>query len=159
MRADQPEPMLADLPVGLDILLADLGGAGVSCGDALVAWLVAHGLLHLLERPAEIDRGGAGGGEDLASPLQRFIRSVAPERERHAVGGGRPDQRRASDLHGGDGARRILQRAQRHGLEHMRQLGLIDDLDRPAVVIEPDGAVMLSVDVHLYPDFPTSNAL
>jgi hypothetical protein len=30
----------------------------------------------------------------------------------------------------------------------MRQLGLVDDLDRLAVLVEPDGAVRLAVDLH-----------
>ena len=34
MRLDQAEPMLADPAIGLDILVADLRGAGVSDGDA-----------------------------------------------------------------------------------------------------------------------------
>ncbi len=130
MRLDQPEAMLADLAIGLDVLLADLGGAGVGCGDAPVARLIAHGLLHLIERPAKIDGGGAGGGEGRASLFERLIRRVAPERERHAIGGGRPDQ----------GAPRTcmveMARAASSSVRSvtvsnaMRQLGLVDDLDR-----------------------------
>ena len=148
MRADQPEAMLADLTVGLDVLVADFGGTGEGGSNPSVARLVAHGLLHLIERPTEIDRGRTRGGKDRASPLQRLVGRVAAERERHPVSGGRPDQGRPPHLHGRDGARRVLQGAQGRGREHMWQFGLVDDLDRPAVVIEPDGAVRLAVDVH-----------
>src|SRR5262249_6685266 len=73
MRADQPKAMLADPVVGLDVLIADLGGAGVSRCDALVARLIAHRLLHLLERPAEIDGGGTGCGEPIAGAVERLV--------------------------------------------------------------------------------------
>ena len=69
--------MLADLAVGLDILVADLGGAGVGRGDALIARLVAHRFLHLVERPAEIDGGGTRGGEHLAGLVERFVGRIA----------------------------------------------------------------------------------
>src|SRR5665809_7787 len=85
MGADQPEPVLAYSAVGLDILVADRGGAGESGGDALVARLVAHGISPLTERPAEIDGGGARGGERLTGPLERLVGSIVPERERHPV--------------------------------------------------------------------------
>ena len=117
MRADDAEPMLADLAVGLDVLVADFGGAGIGGGDALVARLVAHGLLHLIERPAEIDGGGTRGGEHLASMLERFVDCMHAQAERDAVSCGRPDQGRPPHLHGGDGVRRVFERAQRHGLE------------------------------------------
>src|SRR5262245_31160127 len=73
MRADQTEPMLPDPAIGFNVLVADFGGAGVSSGNTLVARLVAHRLLHLLERPAEIDRCGARSGQFVASAIERLF--------------------------------------------------------------------------------------
>ena len=115
--------MLAYSAVGLDILVADFGGAGESRGDALVARLIADGLLHLIQRPAEIDGGRARGGEYLAGMVERFVARAHAQAERDAVSGGRPDQRRPpSPASLRDGARSVLERAQRHNLEPVRQL-------------------------------------
>ena len=76
--------------------------------------------------------------------------SEASSAYRHgeAVGGGGADQRRAAHLHREDRARGLLHRPQRDDDERMRQPRLVDDLDRPAVVREPDGAGGLAVDFH-----------
>ena len=148
MGADDPDPMLADLAVRLDILVANLRGAGEGRRHALVTRLVAHGLLHLIERPTEIDGRGAGGGERVAGAIEPLIRGVGAERKRDPVSDGCTDQRRAPHLHGGDGPRGVVERAERHGLERMRQLGLVDDFDRFAVGVRPDGAIGLAADLH-----------
>ena len=148
MRPDDAKPMLADPAVILHVLVADLRGAGVGSGKARIPRQVAHRLLHLVERPAEIDGGRARGGERLAGAVERLVGLIVAKSEADAVGSGRTDQRRAAHLHGRDRPRRVVERLERHRLEPERQLGLVDDLDRPAVRIEPDGAVMLAVDVH-----------
>ena len=73
MRADDPKPMLADPAVILHVLIADLRGAGVGGGEAHIPRQVAHSLLHLVERPAEIDGGRPGGGEHLAGAVERLV--------------------------------------------------------------------------------------
>ena len=50
--------MLADAAIGLDVVLANLGRALIGGREALVARQVAHGVAHLLERPAQIDGRG-----------------------------------------------------------------------------------------------------
>ena len=122
--------MLADPAVGLHVLVADLRGAYVGRGKARLARQVAHGVFHLVERPAEIDGGRTGGGERLAGAVERLVGLVVAQAKAHAVSRGRPDQRRTAHLHGGDRPRRVIERPQRHGLEAEGQLGLVDDLDR-----------------------------
>ena len=109
--------MLADRAIGLDVLVADLRRAGVSRGDARLARLVAHGLLHLIERPAEIDGGRARRGELLAGVIEPLVGGIGAERERNAVSRGRADQRRAAHLHRLDRMGGIVERAQAQRLE------------------------------------------
>ena len=48
---DHREAVAADAEIDRDILVADLGGAGIGRGDAFAARPVAHGRHHLVERP------------------------------------------------------------------------------------------------------------
>src|SRR5262245_28185190 len=73
MRANDPEPMLADPAAGLHVLVADLGGASVGSGKALLARQVAHGVSHLVERPTEIDGGGSRRGQGLAGAVEGLV--------------------------------------------------------------------------------------
>src|SRR5262245_11590407 len=73
VRTDDSNSVLPDFSVRLDIFVANLSGAGERRRHALVARLVAHGLLHLIERPAEVDGGWTGGGERLASAIEPLI--------------------------------------------------------------------------------------
>ena len=90
MRADDPKPMLADPAVILHVLIADLRGAGGG-GEARVLRQVAHRLLHLIERPAEIDGGWPGGGERLAGAVERLVGLVVAQAKADAVGSGCPN--------------------------------------------------------------------
>src|SRR4029079_15077402 len=148
MRANDPEAVLADLAAGLNILVADLGGASGGGGDPIFPFQIVDGFLHLVERPAEIDGRGTCRGKHCASPLQPLVGRVGAKRKRHTISRRRADERRTADLHGLDGLGRVLEVAQAPNLEGEGQLGLIDDLDRPVVVAEPDGAIALAVDVH-----------
>ena len=99
-RLDQRRSMAADLPVDGDVLLADLGGAAIGGGEPLLARAVAHRRRHLIERPSEVDRGRTGGEQHRPRALERFVGGIGAQRQAHAVGGRRPDQRRAPHLHG-----------------------------------------------------------
>ena len=70
------------------------------------------------------------------------------QRKAHAVGRRRADQRRAAHLHGADRVRGVRERRQPQRGETMRQQGLVDHADRPAVRLDPDGAGMSAVDLH-----------
>ena len=74
--------------------------------------------------------------------LERLVGRVGAQRQADAVGRRRPDQRRAAHLHGRDGARGVVERRQPDGGEAMRQQGLVDHADRPAVGLQPDAARM-----------------
>ena len=134
------QPVLADAAAGLDVLVADLGCALVGRRDALIARQVLHGAAHLLQRPAQVDRGRALLGQEFDGAIDGLVGGVLPDRHGEAVGGGGADQRRAAHLHREDRARGLLARPQRDDDELVRQPRLVDDLDRPAVVREPDGA-------------------
>src|SRR4029077_14770381 len=73
MRPNDPKPMLADPAVILHVLVADLCGSGIGCGQARVPRQIANRLLHLVERPAEIDCGRARGRERLAGTIERLV--------------------------------------------------------------------------------------
>ena len=148
MRLDQPVAVLADLAAGFHVVVADLGGLGIGGSHPRLARLVAHRLLHLAERPAKIDGRGPCRGERLAGPLERVVRYVIAERKGCAIGRGGADQRRTPDLHCRDGPGGVFERFEGDGLEGEWKLGLIDDLDRPPVGVQPDGPVVVAVDVH-----------
>ena len=111
-RLDQLRPVHADGAVGLDVGVADLGGALVGGGDAPLARQVAHGGAHLVQRPAQVDGGRALLGEVADGAVERLVGGILAQRETDAVGRRGADQRRAAHLHGLDRAARVLQRLQ-----------------------------------------------
>ena len=119
---------------------ADFGGATVGGRSPLRARAVADHGHDLVERPFEVDRGGPGGQQHRIGALQRLVGRVLTQRQRHAIGSRRPDQRRAANHHGADGVGRLRERRQPCGEEPMRQRGLVDHPDRPPIRLEPDGA-------------------
>src|SRR5262249_18463667 len=126
----------------------DRGSTRIGGGDPLVARPVAHRRDDLVERPAQIDRGRPGREQCRMGALDAIVRGVLAQREAHAVGGGRADQRPAADHHGGDRSRPARGRPEAPGLEAMRQPGLVDHADRPSVRLEPDRAPGFAVDLH-----------
>src|SRR5207249_3880315 len=74
-------------------------------------------------------------------------RSLA-QRQAYAVRGRGADQRRAAHLHGLDRAGGVLDGLERGDRELVRQFRLVDDLHRPTVRRDPDGAICLAADVH-----------
>src|SRR5262249_34799564 len=123
-------------------------GGGVGWRGAWVGGGGAQRRHHIVERPFEVDGGRTGGGEHGAGTLERFVGGVRAQRQRDAIGRRRSDQGRAADLHGGNGARDLLDTREADGRETVRQHGLIDNADRPAVRLEPDGAGIFAVDFH-----------
>src|SRR4029079_11724937 len=73
MRFDDAKSALTDLAAGFHIRIADLGGTGVSRGDARLARLVAQGGAHLIERPAEIDSGRTRGEQTVIGAVERLV--------------------------------------------------------------------------------------
>ncbi len=147
-RLDEGKAVLADGAVGGNIGIADLGRARPGGSEALAMRAVADGGRHLIQRPQEIDGGGAGAAEAGYGRLQRDIGCILPQRQANAIGRGGADQRRTPYLHHLDRAGGIFEAFQTGDDEAMGKLGLVDDRDRAAILAWPDGAVMGAVDLH-----------
>ena len=113
--------MLADRAVDRDILLGDRGGAIERGGEAKLRWQMGQRAAHFGQRPGEVDRGRAGRAEYRGGAVERRVRRVLGDRERHAVGGGRADQRGPAHLHVADRARRLVEPGQPRDDQLVRQ--------------------------------------
>ena len=138
----------ADRLVDGDVLVGDFVGAGKRGGGALAARAVAHRGSIFVERPFQIDGGRPRRRKRRTGALQVFVGGVLAQRQPHAVGRGRPDQRRAAHLHRFDGVRGIGERLEPRGGEAMRQQRLVDDADAFPVALQPDRAHVFAVDFH-----------
>ena len=136
-----------DGPVGLHILIANCPSQPISARPALAFGKRFQHRQDAVERPAKIDRGRPRAVQGLDRLGQHGVGSIAPQRQTNAIGGGRADERGAPDLHVPDGADGIAQGLEHHGFEDVRELRLVDDLDR-AVIPGPDGAIGPAVDLH-----------
>jgi hypothetical protein len=67
------EPVDPDHPVRLHILVADRGGLGEGGLGAVGLGQPRERRAHLVERPAQVDRGGAGGVEDVVGAGERGV--------------------------------------------------------------------------------------
>ena len=105
-------------------------------------------LLHARQRPVQVHRRRPRGAEGGDGRSQRPIIGIAFERQRHAIGCGGTDQRRAAHLHGADGMRRVFQRGQTKDAISVRQRGLVDDLDDGLRFDAPDAAGRGAIDFH-----------
>jgi hypothetical protein len=65
--------------------------------------------------------------------LEALVGIIGAKRQAETVRRRGTDQRRSAHLHRLDGACHIVERGQPHRGKAMRQHGLIDDADRPAV--------------------------
>ena len=148
---DQLGAVGADGAVGRDVGVGELGGALVGGGGTGRPRQVADGGAHLVERPAQVDGGGALPGQMGDGAVEALVGGVRAQRQAHAIGGRDADQRRAAHLHGEDGPGGVIERLERDDDELVRQPRLVDDVDRPAVVREPDRAIGFAVDVHELP--------
>ena len=79
--------MLADTAAGLHVIFADLGCAPVGGRDALEVRQVLHAEPHLLQRPAQVDRGRALLGQEFDRPIDGLVRGILADRHGEAVGG------------------------------------------------------------------------
>ena len=61
--------------------------------------------------------------------IQARIVGLLVQGDGQPVGGGGADQRRAAHLHGANGVRRFVERADARPVQHVRQAGLVDDVD------------------------------
>ena len=67
----------------------------------------------------------------------------------HSVGTRGPDEGCSAHKHVLDRVGRIRERREPHCLEKMRELGLVDDDDRPAILRKPDRAIRNVVYLHI----------
>ena len=140
--------MAADGVAALHILLGDAPGLGEGEGGALRKRDLAQLGGDPVEGPAQVDRGGAGGGQGLDGMVDPGIGSIPAQAQGQAVGRRHADERRAAHDHGADGNGRFVQGGEPLNLEGEGQAGLVDDLDGRAVGGGKDGAVGFAVDVH-----------
>jgi hypothetical protein len=145
---DDLQPVAPDGLVGGHVLIADVCCAGIGRFQPVFAWQVAHTAEHFIERPHQVDGRGPGPAQAGVSRFQCFVRGIFAQGEAHAIGRGRADQGCAAYLHHLYGAGGVFKRFQRDDLELVRQPGLVDDVDPPAVRVQPDRAVMGAVDFH-----------
>ncbi len=81
----------------------------------------------------------------MFQPCAGLIRT---QRQTEPVSRGRADQRSAPDLHRFDRVRSVFQRRQCNDGELVGKLRLIDDIDGPAIFIDPNRTIRLAVDLH-----------
>jgi hypothetical protein len=112
---------------------------------------------HLVQRPHQVDGRRPCPAKARIGCFKRLVGCIFAQRQAHAIGRGCADQRCAAHLHHLDGARSILNGFQRDDLELVRQPRLVDDVDPPAVFIQPDRAVMFAFDFHPVPTFPEAS--
>ncbi len=100
--ADQAEPVLADAAADLGILVADLGGAPVGGLAALAGRQGRQQRPQIVERPAQVHRRRARLQQHRVGAGQHRVGRIGRHGQRHAVGRGGADQRRAAHDHGAD---------------------------------------------------------
>ena len=143
--------MTADTLVDRDVFFGNLARARIGSRGPFRRRQMPQHRAHLIERPFQVDRRRPRRDQRFVGTIQRGIRTVGPHRQRHAIGRGRADQRRAAHQHRADRVSRgIAVRQPRHD-KVVRQFPLVDRADRPAVRLEPDTAKMLAVDLHDVP--------
>ena len=149
-RGDLPDDLqavLADAAVELDILVGDLGGPPIGGLGALGRRQGRQHAAHLVQRPAQIDGGRARLVQLVPDLVERRVRRIVAHLDGDAIGGGDADQRRAAHPHVADRRGDAGDAVDRLDAEIMRQPALVDDVDRTAVAVQPDGAVVAVSDV------------
>ena len=111
-RTQQGQAMLADTPALLGVFLGDARRFLPGRVGAQMRRQRREVRLHAGERPVQIDRRRARYAQRGQGLVQRLVAGARGERERHAVGRGDSDQRRAAYLHAADGVRGVFQRGQ-----------------------------------------------
>ena len=141
--------MFADAAAGLDVLVADFGGAGPGGLVPAGRGQRANGLVHLRERPGQVHRRWSCRKQAFDRRIEPGVRSVLAQRQADAIGGRGADQRRAAHLHGPDRMGGLLEAGQPRDLDGVGQQGLVDDLDIAGPVGGgPDRARWTTIDQH-----------
>ena len=147
--ANDLQAMAADGFADRDILVGDFTAQRAGPVHPFGRGHRQQGLPHAFQGPAKIHRGWTGGDQLPVGGFHGLVRRIVAQGEIHPVGGCRPDQRRPPYHHGPDRPAGIFQGPEVGDLESMGQTRLVDHIDRPAVAVEPDGAVGDAVDLHL----------
>ena len=145
--ADHGQPVFANPAVHFNIVISNLIGARKGRLGPVFWRKRAQQPLHLIQRPAQIDRRGPGFMQDVPGLGQAGIGRVQRHLYRHTVSSGRPDQRRTPHPHILDRTRKFGPVPQRDNPQFMRQPALIDDHHLPCG-ITPDRPIGGAVDVH-----------
>ena len=138
----------ADGLAGGDVFFSDLGGLRIGEGaraDAGAASSSARSRSSAQRRLTAVGRVASSSG---MGAVDGGVARIAPGGERHAIGAGHADQRRAAHRHRADRCSGVFAGRERSRLEAMRQRGLIDDMDPPPVGVEPDRSVVATVNSH-----------
>ena len=141
--------VLADAAIDRDILIGKLGGAALGGRRALGRRQRQQRAQHVVQRPAQVDRGRPGREQRSLRRAQRRVgrigsASAAPCRRR---------RRRRSAAHRAPTCRGSRSPCRRRvsiviDPEFVRQPALVDDVDGAAVGIGPDRAVVAIADFH-----------
>ena len=141
--------MVADGLVEPNVLVAQRGGLAPGYVAPLCGGKRREPVLHALQRPAQVDRRGAGGEQAGTGGLQMAFGSPLCESQRDAIGGGGANQGRAANAHDRNGFGRVFEGVQRAERQAMRQQGLVDDFDAAVVRQRADGSGGGAVNVHV----------
>ncbi len=145
---EQGGAVAADRFAQVGILVGQARGFFIGGGGALAFRQRQQQTQHVVDAPAQIDRGRTRRHQQRGGLPQGVVARLSLGCQRHAVSGGDADQRGAAHPHVLDGARRVLDGFQGHHMQMMGQAGLVDDLDRNAVLGQPERAVGNAVDLH-----------
>jgi hypothetical protein len=97
---EQPGAVIADGNAAGNLLPVQLAGRVLEVRDELLVGGRAGGIAHPLDRPGQVDGGGAGGGQAVAG-LVEVVASLTGG-DGGAVGGGHADRGCAAHDHGAD---------------------------------------------------------
>jgi len=146
--ANDIEAVRADCAVELNIFFGDLGGTLIGSIRTFCLRQWTQIFAHRIQRPAQVDGGGAGLVEFFPYGIEVSIRGVFRHRDGNAVGGGDADQRRAAYPHVADCIGDIGDGFQCYDTEFMRQPALVDDVNGATVFVQPDRMVVAFSDFH-----------
>jgi hypothetical protein len=109
---DELHAMLANRPVGVDVLVADRPRTLVSGDHAAFPGGLFYRRLHSVQGPSEVHRRRASCEQCRVVTVQGRVRRIGAQSQAEAVGRRRANQGRATRPHFFDGARRGLDRGE-----------------------------------------------
>ena len=139
---DQRQTVKTDPPAVVRLLFGDGPGDFQGLGPALGWSRRKQSAQNPVHGPGQVDGRGAGRLDAGRLGLEAVITDVAGRGARHVnpIGCGHADERGPAHHHLHDGVDHRVHAVQVHHHQPVGQLALVDDLDRLAVGIEPDGA-------------------